>query len=182
MEAAKSPLKAVPASIRHRLDLDQGRRFSECENVIAMKAIRPRQVFLQWTSRLALAAMLALVALPTIGRLYAGSFGTAVAGSGGTVAVVAVEMARPAPLDHAAHAASQTHAADHRSAPAPAGNHSGHGDCPYCPLQGQLADAAHPLPLLATVPAGPAPSLAIADGHATLRPHGLHARGPPTPA
>lgn len=141
-----------------------------------MKAIRPRQVFLQWTSRLALAAILALVALPTFGRLHAGAFGAAVA------AVDVAATGNPAHADHAAHLGPAPRTADDRPAPAPADHHSGHGDCPYCPLLGQLADAAHPLPLLATTPAGPAPSLTVAAGHAGLRAHGLHARGPPATA
>lgn len=135
-----------------------------------MKAIRPRQVFLQWTGRLALAAMLALVALPTLGRLHAGATSAAAPAADAVPAIAAAAM--PAHADHRAAA----------GAPVPGKTHPGHADCPYCPLLGQLADAAHPLPLLATAPAGPAPSLAIAVGHAGLRPHGLHARGPPTAA
>ena len=134
-----------------------------------MKPLRPRQMFLQWTSRLALAAMLALVALPTFGRLHAG---LSVAPTADAAAAIAVDAV------HAAH--GDGHAT--RRPAQPDDGHRGHADCPYCPLLGQLAEATHPLPLLATAPDDPAPSLTVATGHAGLRSDGLHARGPPTPA
>ena len=139
-----------------------------------MKPIRPFRVFRYWTSRLALAAMLALVVMPTAGRLYTGGSGTAVAHAG---------MADTDAGDtHAAHAGHGDVTTPERPAPVPGEGHGGHGDCPYCPLLAQLTGAAHPQPLIATAPAGPSPSLTVAPGHAARRPHGLHARGPPTPA
>lgn len=141
-----------------------------------MKAIRPRKVFRYWASRLALAAMLALVVMPTAGRLYAGAFGSAVAHADASDANVGDAGAGH---PHAAHA---DHDAPDHPAPAPGEGHAGHADCPYCPLLGQLTGTAHPRPLIAIAPPGPPPSLAVAPGHAALRPHGLHARGPPAAA
>lgn len=143
-----------------------------------MKAIHPREAFRYWAGRLALAAMLALVLVPTAGRLYAGAATTttatvAAAGSGSTGTLIAHAA-------HADHAGAAT--TPERPAPPPGEQHPGHADCPYCPLLGQLADAAHPLPLLANPPAGPAPAPTVAAGHAGPRLHGPHARGPPAAA
>jgi hypothetical protein len=142
-----------------------------------MKSIRPREMFRYWTSRLALAAMLALVVMPTAGRLYAGATGAAIAHA--DAAVTGSHDGHAEHADHAGHAGDATSDAP---APAPGEGHAGHADCPYCPLLGQLAGTAHPRPLIAVAPAGPAPALSVAAGHAARRPHGLHARGPPPAA
>ena len=141
---------------------------------IVKNPFHPRCSFQYWLGRLALAAMLALVLMPTAGRFYLGGGGPSAAFAGAPSITLQV-------AGHGDHAtAHQDVSPEAPVAPGP--RHATHADCPYCPLLGQLAGAAHPLPLLARIPAGPAPSVAIADGHATLRPHGLHARGPPTPA
>jgi len=124
---------------------------------------------------MALAAILALVLMPTAGRLYQADRSD----DGGPGNALSIAMPITGHGDHATVASRD--AAPPESPVAP-DKHSAHADCPYCPLLGQLASAAHPLPLPARVPGGPAPLLAVTDGHAALRPHGLHARGPPTPA
>lgn len=142
---------------------------------IVKSPFHPRCRFQYWLGRLALAAMLALVLVPTAGRLYQADRNSSAVG---TTSSVASQVA-----GHGDHATlANRDAAPSASPVAPDPRHATHADCPYCPLLGQLAGTAHPLPLLARIPAGPSPSLAIADGHAGLRPHGLHARGPPTPA
>ncbi|MGH8072760.1 MAG: DUF2946 family protein [Lysobacter sp.] len=136
---------------------------------------RPHRAFQYWVSRLALCAMLALVVMPTAGRLHA--------------AFANVPATGATDVDGATHRAGghqHNGAAAERRAPvqpdAPDQRHAGHEDCAYCPLLAQLAAAAPSIILLAEPPAGPAPSLTAAIGHALRRPHGLHARGPPTSA
>lgn len=139
---------------------------AHCENGAAMKPVRPRRMFRYWTSHLALLAMLALAAMPTAGRLYAGATPA--------LATAAIDSAA-----HAGHAASTPE----QPTPAPDGrDHRGHADCPYCPLLGELPDAPRHAVALTPGPPGPAPALNAAAGHAGLRPHGLHARGPPRAA
>lgn len=137
----------------------------------------PHRRFPYWVNRLALAAMLALVVMPTAGRLSQAGIGVE-STRAGSIDGGAVVTAAPAGHDHASAAGQPS-----RPAPAaPGERHATHADCPYCPLLGQLAGAAHPLPLPAAAPADPAPPLAVAAGHAGLRLHGLHARGPPAAA
>lgn len=136
---------------------------------------RPHRAFQYWVGRLALAAMLALVVMPTAGRLHAAA-GARTSGTTGA------DGASHHAGEHSHHRAPDAG----RNAPdapaAPDRGHAGHDDCAYCPLLAQLAGTVPPVVLLAAPPAGPAPSLTAAIGHAARRPHGLHARGPPTPA
>ena len=134
---------------------------------------RPHRALQYWVSRLALCAMFALVVMPTAGRLHAAAVGVGI--NGVSDAAGASHLAG----GHEHHRAT---APDSRAPDAPAQRHAGLDDCAYCPLLAQLAGAAPPIVLLAAPPAGPAPSLTAAIGHAARHSHGLHARGPPTPA
>lgn len=153
-------------------------RFRRWKMAPVKNVFRPHCTFQYWVSRLALIAMLALVVMPTAGRLHAAAAGVRTIGAtGGTHYSAANEAGEHS--DHRA-AATQPHAPYAPVEPNP--GHAGHDDCAYCPLLAQLAGAAPTTPLLAEPPAGPAPSLTAAIGHAARHPHGLHARGPPTPA
>lgn len=138
------------------------------ETGTAMKSRSPRHAFRYWTSRLALAAMLALVVMPAAGRLYASNVG-------GT--------STSAPLDVGdRHGHVEPGAADPALPSDPVPRHAGHGDCPYCPLLGELVGTARPRPRIAAAPAGPVAPPAACAGHAWGRPHGPSARGPPASA
>ena len=133
---------------------------------------RPHRALQYWVSRLAFCAMVALVVMPTAGRLHAAA----------TVAQTTKTMDVDGADRHAGGHQHQDASAERRAPDAPEQRHAVHDDCAYCPLAAQLAGAAHALIRFAQPPAGPAPSLTAAVGHAGRRPHGLHARGPPTPA
>lgn len=129
--------------------------------------MNPR-AFQEWIGRLALVALLLLVALPTAGRLVHA------AAAGGHAAHS---------VQHAAHGNHATH-----QAATPAGGRApgqlrpapGDADCDYCPLLASLLVAARVHFLRADAPRTPAlPTLPAAPRLAWLHPSGLGSRGPP---
>lgn len=129
----------------------------------------------QWMGGVALAAMLLLAAVPTLGRLA----GTDAAGA---LAHAAAGHAS-APAHAAGHDTGAHHARSGDRAPArrpvPFPHHG--GDCDYCPL---LAALATPAPVALPPASGPVFRFAIAppaDPATRWRhPAGLGSRGPPS--
>lgn len=124
---------------------------------------------MRWMGRIALVAMLLLVALPTLGRL-AGRAPVAMA------MPMPASMAMPMP---AAAVDAPAHCHEAPGAPRPA-----HGDdCDYCPLLAGLAlpAVAAPLPMVAPPPRH-VPPAATAAVLPVRHPAGLGSRGPPAAA
>lgn len=152
------------------LDLRQG------QDTLAIRIIgttmNPR-AFQNWIGRLALVALLLLVAVPTAGRLVH-------AAAGGHASHAAHHAG------HAEHAAHADHA-NHRAVPPADGRAPGtprpapgDADCDYCPLLASLLAAVQ----VAFVPAGAPRTSATRTPPAPprlpwLHPSGLGSRGPP---
>ena len=122
---------------------------------------------------LAFTAMLALVLVPTVGRMAQGPRAVEATPADATPAAAANAHA----LHHGAHADPAAPVPDR---PLPAPHHGASGDCDYCPLlQGLLTPGiGPPAPALALAPADPrwVGSDARFD---TPYPTGLGSRGPP---
>ncbi len=143
-------------------------------------------LFHRWMIRAALAATLALVLVPTVGRLIGqgpvpGDHAALSSAGPGTVdEVMSATMGRT--VTHAGSHSSESHADEthHAAAASGGGHHGSDEDCAYCPLllgttSLPVPRLQIPLPLRSVAVEIPEIRAALLDRHPT----GLGSRGPP---
>jgi hypothetical protein len=127
--------------------------------------------------RLALAATLALVLVPALGRMAQAGHAAMPAPSHEHAA--SHQMASHDMASHAHHGAS--HAPASTPTPTPRAPHHGGSDCDYCPLLLSLVASKAPTVVAPAVAPSPAPMPVVVVAALPYRhPTGLRSRGPPT--